>query len=46
LQRNAERHLKSPAEIARLYPGYEDALERTVEIAARCTFSLDELKYE
>ncbi|MGF1621792.1 MAG: PHP domain-containing protein, partial [Rhodomicrobiaceae bacterium] len=46
LQRNAERHLKSSGEIARLYPGYQDALSRTVEIAARCTFSLDELKYE
>ncbi len=46
LQRNAERHLKSPAEIARLYAGYETAVTRTVEIAARCRFSLDELAYE
>ncbi len=46
LQRNAERHLKHPSEIARLYPGYEDAVARSVEIAARCRFSLDELAYE
>jgi error-prone DNA polymerase len=46
LQRNAERHLKSPVEMARLYTGYEDAVARTVEIATRCRFSLDELAYE
>ena len=46
LQRNAERHLKHPSEIARLYPGYEDAVARSVEIASRCRFSLDELAYE
>ena len=43
---NAERHLRPLDEIARRYAGYEDALARTVEIAARCTFSLDELRYE
>lgn len=46
LEANAERHLKEPAEMARLFKGYEGALERTVEIAERCRFSLDELKYE
>ena len=46
LQRNAERHLKHPKEIARLYVGYEDAVARTVEIANRCSFKLDDLKYE
>jgi len=46
LEANAERHLKEPAEMARLFKGYEEALERTVEIAERCRFSLDELKYE
>src|SRR4051794_27196887 len=43
---NAERHLKSPAEMARLFRGYEDALARSLEIVARCHFSLDELQYE
>ena len=46
LEANAERHLKPPQEMARLFAGYEDALHRTVEIAGACTFSLDELKYE
>ena len=46
LQSNAERHLKSPAEMARLFKGFEPALARTIEIAARCSFSLDELAYE
>jgi error-prone DNA polymerase len=46
LNAHAERHLKSPAEMARLFRGYEDALERTVEIVGRCQFSLDELKYD
>ncbi len=46
LEANAERHLKSPAEMARIFAGYEDALARTVEIAAQCTFLLDELVYE
>ena len=46
LQANAERHLKSPAEMARLFRGFEPALARTEEIAARCHFSLDELAYE
>ena len=43
---NAERHLKSPEEMARLFRRYPDAVERTVEVADRCTFSLDELRYE
>ncbi len=46
LEANAERHLKSAADMALLFPGYEPALLRTLEIADRCTFSLDELRYE
>ena len=46
LQANAERHLKRPAEMARLFKGYEAALSRTIEIADACRFSLDELVYE
>ena len=46
LQRNAERHLRSPSEIERLFSGYQDAVARTVEIASICRFSLDELSYE
>ncbi|SDR21876.1 error-prone DNA polymerase, DnaE-like [Rhizobiales bacterium GAS113] len=43
---NAERYLKPPAEMARLFAGFEEAIARSVEIAERCSFSLDELKYE
>ncbi len=43
---NAERHLKSAADMARLFRDHESALTRTLEIADRCAFSLDELRYE
>jgi error-prone DNA polymerase len=43
---NAERRLKAPAEMVRLFPRWPEALARTAEIAAACRFSLDELKYE
>src|SRR5213082_3543005 len=46
LAAHAERHLKPASEMARLFRGYEDALSRTLEIVARCHFSLDELRYE
>ncbi|WP_201698510.1 error-prone DNA polymerase [Paraburkholderia hiiakae] len=41
---NAEQHLRSRLRLANLYPA--GALAETVEIARRCTFSLDELRYE
>ncbi len=43
---SAERFLKGPEEMARLFADYPEAIARTVEIAERCTFSLDELRYE
>ena len=43
---NAERYLKPFEEMIRLFRHYPDAISRTQEIAAACTFSLDELKYE
>jgi error-prone DNA polymerase len=46
LAANAERHLKPPEEMARLFHGHEHALARTLAIAEACTFSLDELRYE
>lgn len=46
LEANAERHLKSPEEMARLFKAYPEALQETQVIAARVTFSLDELSYE
>ncbi len=46
LSPNAERHLKPPAEMLRLFAGHPDAVARTGEIAERCRFSLDELRYD
>ena len=43
---NAERHLKSAAEMAALFGECPGAISRTIEIADRCHFSLDELRYE
>ena len=43
---NAERHVKPPEEMARLFKNFPDAIARTVEIAKACTFSLGDLKYE
>jgi error-prone DNA polymerase len=41
---NGERHLREPARLARLYP--HELLAETLVVAERCTFSLDELRYE
>lgn len=46
LAANAERHLKPPEEMARLFAGYPDAVARSVDIAGACAFGLDELAYE
>ena len=43
---NAERHIKSGAEMAALFLRHPKAIDCTIEIAQRCTFSLDELIYE
>ncbi len=43
---NAERHLKPPAEMARLFERYPRAITHTAEIAEKCAFTLDELRYE
>ncbi|MDP9109292.1 MAG: PHP domain-containing protein, partial [Pseudomonadota bacterium] len=44
LQPNAEQHLRARVRLAQLYP--PELLAQTVVIAQRCTFSLDELRYE
>ena len=46
LEANAERHLKSPSELARLFRDHPDALANTARIAGQCRFSLGELRYE
>ena len=45
-ERTADRHLRSPDEMTRLFADYPDALARTVEITERCRFSLSELRYQ
>jgi error-prone DNA polymerase len=46
LEANAERHLKPPQEMARLFRDAPDAVAQTLRLLAHCRFSLDELKYE
>jgi error-prone DNA polymerase len=46
LEANAERHLRSGAEMARLFARHCEAVGRSAAIADEITFSLDELKYE
>ena len=46
LNPNAERHLRSDAEMRHAFKGYEDAVDRTLELFSRLNFSLDELKYQ
>ncbi|WP_411837044.1 error-prone DNA polymerase [Paracoccus sp. ME4] len=45
-ERHADRHLKPPAEMARLFARHPDALARSSEIADRCRFTLDDLDYQ
>ena len=42
----ADRFLKSPEEMGRLFSDYRQAMARTLEIADRCRFSLSELEYQ
>ncbi len=43
---NAERHLKSPAQMRELFAEAADSVLRTSEVADRCSFSLDELRFD
>jgi len=43
---NGERHLHERWRIAERFAALPEAVEQSIEIAARCTFSLNELKYE
>ncbi len=45
-QANAERRMRSEADMLRLFAGYEAAVHRSGEIAGECRFRLDELRYE
>ncbi len=46
LEPNAERHLKSPTEMVRLFARWPEAIRAAREVADACVFSLDELRYE
>ncbi len=46
LERNAERHVKTPAEMARLFADLPEAVARTAEVSARLQFTLADLGYE
>ncbi len=43
---NAERTLKGPLEMARLFQDLPEAVGRTLEVADACQFSLDSLRYQ
>ena len=42
---NDQHALKSPEELARLFSDDPESVRRTLEVAARCSFSLQELRY-
>ena len=46
LERHGERHLKPPERMAALFARHPEALARTAEFAARCTFDLSQLAYQ
>ncbi|MFN3659128.1 MAG: DNA polymerase III subunit alpha, partial [Pseudolabrys sp.] len=46
LSANAERFLKPPVEMARLFRDAPEAIEETLVLSEALTFSLDELRYE
>jgi error-prone DNA polymerase len=46
LHANGERHLKSPAEIARIFALYPDAVAESLRLLAMIRFDLGDLRYE
>ena len=46
LAANAERHLKPPAEMARLFHACPEAIAATTNFLSRIAFTLDDLRYE
>lgn len=46
LEANAERFLKTPREMARLFRDFPEAIAETMSFADRIDFSLDQLKYQ
>lgn len=46
LESNAERYLKSPEEMSRLFEDCPEAIDETQHLLSKIGFSLDQLKYE
>ncbi|MGL9622864.1 error-prone DNA polymerase [Bradyrhizobium sp. U531] len=46
LEANAERFLKTPREMARLFRDFPDAIRETMRFAEKIEFTLDQLKYQ
>ena len=46
LEANAERHLKPPQEMARLFRDAPEAIEETLHLLGRISFSLGQLRYD
>jgi len=46
LSRNAERHVRPPAEMEEIFRDLPEAVRNTREIAERCAFTLEDLGYE
>jgi error-prone DNA polymerase len=46
LERNSERHVKTPADMARLFADLPEAIANTREISSRLEFTLADLGYE
>ncbi|MFL1463753.1 error-prone DNA polymerase [Roseococcus sp. DSY-14] len=46
LHREADRHLRAPAEAARLLRRHPEAVARAAEVARMCRFDLGELRYQ
>lgn len=46
LEANAERFMKTPREMARLFRDFSEAIAETMRFADRIDFSLDQLKYQ
>jgi error-prone DNA polymerase len=44
LQASSQRHLRLRADLGRIYP--RELLEATLEVARRCTFALDAIRYD
>jgi len=45
-ERSADRHMKPPEEMARLFARHPDAIARTQELVDRCSFDLGDLRYQ